>query len=66
MRWRLNEKAIVPAMVEIVSWLPLMGIFLGGLSLHVSQALLSHLFSVDMQCVSPFFLFPKFSATVAY
>lgn len=29
-------------------WLPLITIFLGGISLHVSQALLSHFLSIDM------------------
>jgi len=30
------------------SWFPLMFIFLGGVSTHVSQALLCYLFSIDM------------------
>ena len=54
MRWRLNEKSLLRALVENLSWIPLMAIFLGGLSLHVSQALLSHMFGIDMQYVSPF------------
>ena len=29
-------------------WIPLFSVFLGGLSIHVSQALLSHMFSIDM------------------
>lgn len=29
-------------------WLPVITIFLGGISLHVSQALLCHFFSIDM------------------
>jgi len=49
MRWRLGEKGLLRALVENCSWIPLMAIFLGGLSLHVSQALLSHMFGVDMQ-----------------
>lgn len=31
-----------------LKWIPLFSIFLGGLSLHVSQALLSHMFGIDM------------------
>lgn len=30
-------------------WIPMLTIFLGGTSLHISQALLSHFFSVDME-----------------
>lgn len=48
LRYRTEEKALLPALVENFKWLPLITIFLGGISLHVSQALLSHLFSVDM------------------
>lgn len=29
-------------------WLPVLTIFLGGISLHVSQALLCHMFGIDM------------------
>jgi hypothetical protein len=29
-------------------WIPLMTIFLGGVSIHISQALLCHFFSIDM------------------
>ena len=34
--------------MENFKWIILLGIFLGGLSLHVSQALLSHMFEVNM------------------
>ncbi len=34
--------------LENLKWVPLLTVFLGGISLHVSQALLSHMFSVDM------------------
>jgi hypothetical protein len=34
--------------LENFKWIPLLTVFLGGISLHVSQALLSHMFSVDM------------------
>jgi hypothetical protein len=33
---------------ENFKWVPLLMIFLGGISLHISQALLSHMFEVDM------------------
>ena len=34
---------------ENFMWIPMITIFLGGISLHVSQALLSHFFSIDME-----------------
>jgi hypothetical protein len=48
LRYRTGECGIIKALIENFSWIPLLMIFLGGVSLHVSQALLSHLFSVDM------------------
>lgn len=33
---------------ENFKWVPLLLIFLGGISLHISQALLSHMFEIDM------------------
>jgi hypothetical protein len=29
-------------------WIPMMTVFLGGLSMHLSQALLSHMFGIEM------------------
>jgi hypothetical protein len=34
--------------VENFRWIFLMTVFIGGLSMHVSQALLSHMFGIDM------------------
>ncbi|CUS13826.1 unnamed protein product [Tuber aestivum] len=48
MRYRIREKAFLPALLENFKWVFLLGIFLGGLSLHVSQALLSHMFEINM------------------
>lgn len=36
------------AVFENLKWVFLLGIFLGGLSLHVSQALLAHMFEINM------------------
>jgi hypothetical protein len=49
LRYRAGDKALVPALVECFKWIPVLCIFIGGLSLHVSQAILCHLFSIDMQ-----------------
>lgn len=48
LRYRSGEKGFRAALWENISWIPLFTIFLGGVSLHISQALLSHLFSVNM------------------
>lgn len=49
MRHRLKEMDFLKALWLNVKWIPLVTIFLGGISLHVSQALLCHFFSIDMQ-----------------
>ncbi|KAI1136163.1 glycosyl transferase family group 2-domain-containing protein [Hypoxylon sp. FL0543] len=48
LRYRLNQQSLLAAFWSNVKWIPLMSIFLGGLSLHLSQALFSHFFSIDM------------------
>lgn len=47
-RFRTGSKGIFAGIFECFSWIPLLNIFLGGISLHVSQALLCHLFGIDM------------------
>jgi len=47
--WVVFTKSnLLSAVWENFRWIPLLTVFLGGISLHVSQAILSHLFSVDM------------------
>jgi membrane glycosyltransferase len=48
LRYRINEKSLIAALCENLVWIPLLVIFLGGISVHISQALLAHLFSVNM------------------
>ncbi|KAH0542307.1 hypothetical protein FGG08_003244 [Glutinoglossum americanum] len=52
LRYRLEEKSLFAAWRPIVGenfrWIFLMTIFLGGVSIHVSQALLCHMFGIDM------------------
>ncbi|KAI8633741.1 glycosyl transferase family group 2-domain-containing protein [Xylariaceae sp. FL1651] len=48
LRYRLNQMSLLGAFWDNIKWVPLMVIFLGGLSLHVSQALLCHFFSIEM------------------
>src|SRR5690242_19489714 len=48
MRYRVGERNILYATFENFKWTLVLAIFLGGLSLHVSQALLAHMFEIDM------------------
>ncbi|KAF7559604.1 hypothetical protein G7046_g4537 [Stylonectria norvegica] len=48
MRYRSGERTLMYALWENFKWTFMLAIFLGGLSLHVSQALLAHMFEVDM------------------
>lgn len=47
-RYRTEGKNFFSALIENLKWLVLLTVFLGGISLHVSQAILSHLLGVDM------------------
>lgn len=49
MRYRIGERSLLGSLFENIKWTFMLAIFLGGLSLHVSQALLAHMFEVDMQ-----------------
>ncbi|TVY28420.1 hypothetical protein LHYA1_G002821 [Lachnellula hyalina] len=48
LRYRLSEKILLGALWENFKWVPLLSVFLGGISLHLSQALLSHFFEIEM------------------
>ncbi|KAK0361487.1 hypothetical protein LTR94_023149 [Friedmanniomyces endolithicus] len=48
MRYRIGERSWFGSLLENLKWTFMLAIFLGGLSLHVSQALLAHMFEVNM------------------
>ncbi|KAL2191949.1 hypothetical protein L209DRAFT_86213 [Thermothelomyces heterothallicus CBS 203.75] len=48
LRYRLSEQSLLSAYFENLKWIPMFAIFLGGISLHLSQAILSHFFEIDM------------------
>ena len=48
LRYRYADAGLFGSIWGAYKWVLLLSVFLGGLSLHVSQAILSHLFSVDM------------------
>lgn len=47
-RYRTEHVGLVGSLFRNLKWLLLLTCFLGGISLHVSQAILCHLFSIDM------------------
>jgi hypothetical protein len=48
MQHRINEKPFHRALLENCKWIILLAIFFGGLSLHISYALLAHMFELRM------------------
>ncbi|EON63230.1 hypothetical protein W97_02457 [Coniosporium apollinis CBS 100218] len=48
LRYRTGERSFFSSLWENFKWIPLLCLFLGGISIHVSQALLSHMFGIDM------------------
>jgi membrane glycosyltransferase len=48
LRYRTDEQGLLSALILNLMWIPMMMLFLGGLSLHLSQALLSHMFGIEM------------------
>ncbi|KAI1392627.1 glycosyl transferase family group 2-domain-containing protein [Hypoxylon trugodes] len=48
MRYRVGERTLGYALYENFKWTFLLAIFLGGLSLHLSQALVCHMLEIDM------------------
>ncbi|KAH0443358.1 glycosyltransferase family 2 protein [Colletotrichum camelliae] len=49
LRYRLGERSLLSALWENFKWMPIFTVFLGGISLHVSKALLCHFFEIDIQ-----------------
>ena len=48
LRYRIEGRSLIGAFLENLTWLPLLTVFLGGVSMHVSQAIACHMFSIDM------------------
>lgn len=48
LRHRIGEKNFLPSLWENIKWVPCFTVFLGGVSMHICQAILSHLFSINM------------------
>lgn len=48
LRYRLDGHGIISGLLTNFKWILLLTVFLGGNSLDVSQAILLHMFSIDM------------------
>ncbi|KAH8105321.1 glycosyl transferase family group 2-domain-containing protein [Cristinia sonorae] len=48
LEYRLGHKNFLDALIENLSWVPFFFFFFGGLSIHISQALLAHIFSYNI------------------
>jgi len=48
LEYRLGQRKLFSALVENLRWIPFFLFFFGGLSIHLSTALLAHLFSYNM------------------
>ncbi|KAF7778417.1 CAZyme family GT2 [Agaricus bisporus var. burnettii] len=48
LEYRLGHRSFLGALFENLRWVPFFVFFFGGLSIHLSTALLAHLFSYDM------------------
>ncbi|KAL5522229.1 hypothetical protein ACEPAF_2086 [Sanghuangporus sanghuang] len=48
LEYRLGSRSLLDALIENLTWVPFFFFFFGGLSVHLSQALLAHLFSYNI------------------
>ncbi|THV01495.1 hypothetical protein K435DRAFT_655221 [Dendrothele bispora CBS 962.96] len=49
LEYRLGQRNVLSAFIENVMWIPFFFFFFGGLSVHLTTALLSHMFSYDIK-----------------
>lgn len=49
LRYRIGEGSILGGFLTNLKWIPLLTIFLGGISLHISQALICHFLSIPLE-----------------
>ncbi|KAJ7659258.1 glycosyl transferase family group 2-domain-containing protein [Mycena polygramma] len=49
LEYRLGNRSILAALVENSTWVPFFFFFFGGLSIHLTTALLAHMFSYNIQ-----------------
>jgi len=48
LEYRLGQKPLLKSLLTNILWIPFFFFFFGGLAIHLSQAILAHLFSYNM------------------
>ncbi|KAI5123019.1 hypothetical protein M0805_007640 [Coniferiporia weirii] len=48
LEYRLGTRSLIDSLIENCTWVPFFFFFFGGLSIHLAQALLAHLFSYNI------------------
>ncbi|KAH8113145.1 glycosyl transferase family group 2-domain-containing protein [Phellopilus nigrolimitatus] len=48
LEYRLGTRSLLESLIENLTWVPFFFFFFGGLSIHLTQALLAHLFSYNI------------------
>jgi len=48
LEYRIGKRGLAASFFENITWIPFLSFFFGGLSIHLSQALLAHLFSYNI------------------
>lgn len=48
LRYRIADRSLISSFLENLAWSPFLSVFLGGVSIHVFQALMCHMFSIDI------------------
>ncbi|KAK7037791.1 hypothetical protein VNI00_010752 [Paramarasmius palmivorus] len=48
LEYRIGHRSLLGAVIENLRWVPFFVFFFGGLSIHLSTAILAHMFSYDM------------------
>jgi hypothetical protein len=48
-RYRYGEKSLIKSLLENAKWIPMLCIFLGGLSFHLLLAISAHMFSINKE-----------------
>ncbi|KAH7633790.1 glycosyl transferase family group 2-domain-containing protein [Sordaria sp. MPI-SDFR-AT-0083] len=48
LRYRTNKQNLLTGLIDNLKWIPMFTIFLGGISIHITQAILCHFFEIDM------------------
>lgn len=49
LRWRLNQKTLMQSAAQVILWTPLLVLYFGGISFHLSKAVLCHFVGFNIE-----------------